>query len=495
MQTIQKKHPSARRPGLTALLILALAALAGLLLLLHASRQTASEPAPAFVSTAQTLYEYAPEEVQRITISRSGEQPWTVERDASGCMVLLEAQPIPLSDTSGAMLTSAASIIACSSVLSDNPAEYTPHMAVYGLQPPDCTARITYADGQTVTLLLGFISHENSWYYMQLEGDDRLFAMARGLAEDLFVSRDSLLEITQPVIHRARMDRITFSRGEETLGQWTLAADIADSDALDRWQITAPFVYPADAAAMNSLLGNLANFRLGALVGPATPELLTECGFDPPRLTMTLHMAPGAIAMVGTAGAAEARDFPESECVITIGGARSDLVDYVLYDGHIYVSSHFTLGVFLDMKPERTMSKYLVQTALGNLASLTISTPEGSVVYTLTRNEVVGPNNELQLDDNGRPLLETTCTRNGEPFDYSAFEAAYSQLILTTVSGELPDPNATFPPPHTTYAFVDVNGMVSTVALADFDVLHDAVLLGGHPVYYLIKGGFRLNLN
>ena len=66
---------------------------------------------------------------------------------------------------------------------------------------------------------------------------------------------------------------------------------------------------------------------------------------------------------------------------------------------------------------------------------------------------------------------------------------------LPTVSGELPDPNATFPPPHTTYAFVDVNGMVSTVALTDFDVLHDAVLLGGHPVYYLIKGGFRLNLN
>lgn len=496
MQTVEKKRSAARRPGLAALLLLALAALAGLLLLLHASRQgTPEQPSAPVVSTAQTLLEYPPEDVQRITIARSGEAPWTVVRDADGRITLQEDTPIPLSDATAAVLADAARIIACSQVLSETPAEYLPHMAVYGLEPPDCTASITYADGRTATLHLGFISHENSWYYMQLEGDDRLFAMAKGLAEDLFVSRDSLLEVPQPVIHRARMDRITFTRGDGSMLQWTLKADIADSDALDHWQITAPFTYPADADAMNSLLRNLANLRLGAWVGPATPDLLTECGFDLPRLTMALHMAPGDIALVGSAGAADPQHFSESECVITIGGERSDLVDYVLFDGQIYVSSHFTLGVFLNMEAERTMSRYLVQTALGNLASLTISTPEGDVVYALQRSEKVAPNNELLLDDDGNPQLETTVTRNGEPIDYATFEAAYSQLILTTVSGELPDPSASFPTPHTTYTFQDVNGMVSTVALADFDVLHDAVLLGGHPVYYLIKGGFQLNLD
>ena len=97
-------------------------------------------------------------------------------------------------------------------------------------------------------------------------------------------------------------------------------------------------------------------------------------------------------------------------------------------------------------------------------------------------------------DEDGNPVYTVTVTCNGVPVDYAAFEAAYNNLSLVTVSGTLPAAEAITAQPHTVYTFTDVDGTVHTVALATFDVLHDAVIVDGHAAFYLIKGGFKLNM-
>ena len=492
-------HRRSRRVRQEKKRILLLFFLLAILLAIAAATLMVNQPtesvSTAPVSTACHLYEYASNEVASITIRRGDETPWTVMLGTDNLLTLTGEDGFPLSEKTTAALLDAASILACEAVLTEDPSEYRDHLADFGLDNPKYEATVTYADGVAAHLSIGNPGAENNaWYYMTIEGDDRLFSASRGMVESLFVSRDSLREVQSPVIHKARIDRLTLTAPDSTI-EWALHGHITDTDVADKWFITAPYTYPADADAMTTLLANAANLRLGAYVAPATAENLTLYGFDAPRLTIDIHMAAGTIAVTGADGAAQATDFPEGTVTFVIGGEKSDMVDYVRVGDSIYISSHFTIGVFMDFDVAATMSRYPVQTALGNLAELSSHTGDATTTYTLTRTEQVAPNNDLVTDEDGNVLYDVAVTRNSEIVDYAAFETAYNALTLVKVSGTLPAGTVITSEPHTAYTFTDVDGTVHTVELATFDALHDAVIVDGHTAFYLIKGGFKLNLD
>lgn len=496
MQTVEKKKRRTGKHGRLILLGMTILLLAAILLAQQWLLSRPQEQPRTAVSTAATLYAYDADDVIELTIRRKGEDSWTVRQTEPGVMTLLGEDGFTLSEATSLELMEAACNIPCEAILSEDPAEYADHLAEYGLVEPEFTAVITYADGVSVTLYVGDeAAHDPSWRYMYIEGDDRLFAFGKGMVETLFISRDSLWDVVQPTIHKARIDQITLRGSDGSIcQQWTQSGDITDDDALDRWQLTVPFTYPADAEAMSSLLSSITNLRLGAYVGPATEERLTECGFDAPRMTIELHMAAGTIGNVNAEGVVVTEDWPESTTTLIIGGKKNDMIDYVRYEDAIYISSHFTMGVLLDIDERSTMSRYPLLTALGNLSSLTIEQNGTTTRYEIIRTEQVAENNDLVYDEDGNIVYDVTCTRNGETYPYSAFEAAYNQLMMVTVSGVLPENEPVTADPHTIYTFTDVDGTVHTVALATFDVLHDAVSVDGHQAFYLIKDGFKLNL-
>lgn len=473
-------------------LVMMVIVIAAATLLAHPPEEAAS---PTPVSSAANLFEYAPDEVASITIRRGDEAPWTVTRGTDGLLTLQGEEGFPLTEKVSATLLDAVCILPCETVLTDDPAEYRDHLTDFGLDTPKYEATIAYTDGVVAQLRIGHPGAENNaWYYMTVAGDDRLFSASRGMVEAVFVSRDSLREVASPTLHKARMDRLTLTSPDGVI-EWALRGDITDTDAQDKWYITAPFAYPADAEAMSTLLANAANLRLGAYVSPASPENLAKYGFDAPRLTIDIHMAAGTMAVTGADGAVQPTDYPENTVTFVIGGAKNDMVDYVLHGDSIYVSSHFTMGLFIGYDVAATRSLYPVQVALGNLAALTVREGDAVTEYILTRTEQVAPNNDLITDEDGTPVYTVTVTRNGEALDYAAFEAAYNALALVKVSGVLPASAILTDAPHTAYAFTDVDGTVHTVELASFDVLHDAVIVDGHPAFYLIKGGFALHLD
>ena len=448
--------------------------------------------------TTVTLVETAYSDVVSITIRRGDEAPWTAVPTASDAfgeesVTILGENGFTLTrDESISFLLGAVCIVA-EDVLTEDPALYADHLADYGLESPRYEAHIVYANSPEIHLRVGDKGPDGTWRYMLVDGDDRLFAFSNGSVESLFVNRDTLRKVSQPDLHKARIDRITLTEGDRVT-QWSLEGNITAADAIDRWHITQPFAYPADAQAMEKLLSSAANLHLSAWVAPATKENLAKYGFDTPRMTIELHQAAGSIAVTGADGVAQPTHYPESTLSFIIGAEKSDMVDYVLCGDGIYLSSHFTMGVFMGYDVSTTMSRYPVMTALGNLAALTLREGDTVTEYALTRTEQVAANNELITDEHGNPLYTTAVTRNGAPVDYTAFEAAYNALSLVTVSGTLPADEAVSAEPHTVYTFTDVDGTVHTVALATFDVLHDAVIVDGHPAFYLIKGGFKISV-
>lgn len=480
-----------RRLWLIGAALLLIAVCAAYLLLNRAADEPGIIPA---ADTAVTLYSYDLSALSSVTIRRGEESAWTAVPTADGGMTLLGEDGFTLTAEESQAFGEAACHIEAEEVLTEDASVYADHLADFGLDDPRYEAEITYTDGTVVHLRVGDESYEGAWRYLLIDGDDRLFAFSNGSVESLFVNRDTLRTVTQPTLHKARIDRISLSDASGLQAEWALNGSITDADAADNWQITHPIQYPADSTAMANLLSNIANLRLGAYVCPATADALTAHGFDAPRLTIDIHMAAGTIATTNEEGAAVTADWPESTLTFVIGGEKSDMIDYVLCDGDIYLSSHFTMGLFIDYDVQATMSRYPVMTALGNLAALTIRQGDTADEYVLTRTEQVAENNDLVTDADGNTVYDITVTRNGEAIDYTAFEAAYNALTLVTVSGTLPADESVTAAPHTVYTFADVNGSVHTVELATFDALHDAVSVDGHQAFYLIKGGFKLDL-
>lgn len=494
MQDVRRKTGRGS-PGRAWLLLLAMLVLAGALgvrALLPGEDAVLPEK---HADTAQVLMSHEPEEIARVAVSLRAGEGWAMAQPAPGVLQLADDPDTEIAAGHTANILRAASVISCEAVLTDDPALYLGELAAFGLDDPALVATVDYTDGTSVTLRVGGTVSEDDagWLYMLMDGDGRLFAIDRGTVEDLAVDRSLLRPVTQPVLHAARFDRVTLTGLTGEISEWRLMGDIGDADAGDRWRLTAPVRYPADAEKINALKQNLASLRLGAWVGPATEENLSFYGFDAPRLIIEAHQAAGNFGSANAAGEWSLTDWPESDFRLAVGDALSGDVDYVLYEDAIYTGSHYLLDVFMSLDWSATLSRYIAPTALGNLARLTVETDGEIHEYAIIRRERVAENNELVTDEHGSVLYDYACELDGEAFDYGAFEAAYGRLIVATVSGRLPEGWVATEKPHTVYTFADRSGETHTVALTDFDALHDAVFMDGEAAFYLIKGGFALN--
>lgn len=495
MQDVRRKRTRPRRHGRLLLLLGA----AGLLLLTAAllwlgRREEPADPAERHEDTAQVLMTHDATEVERIAVTLRDGEGWTALQSAPGELTMADDPDFEIDARYAQLMIEAARTVSCAEVLTDDPARYRDNLAAFGLDTPRLIADVAYTDGTAVTLRVGdpLSGDDVALRYMTIEGDDRLFAVERGSVEDLIIERALLRPVTQPVLHAARFDRVALTGPDGLIGEWALEGSIGDADAGDRWRLVAPTRYPADADAIAALKASVAALRLGAYVGPATDENLIACGFDAPRLTVTVHQAAGSIGAVGATGEYALADWPESAFTLVVGGAVNEDIDYVLCEDTIYTSSHYLLAPLMEKEPAATLSRYITPTALGNLARLTVETADGINDYVITRTEQVAENNELVTDLNGSVLYDCACTLNGEPIDYAAFEASYARLIVATVSGTLPAGWSPSAPPHTVYTFHDVSGDIHTVSFTAFDALHDAVAIDGEAVFYLIRGGYGM---
>ena len=483
--SVELKKRRRRAPRRGVILVLLAVLVAGTALVLINLRQPVNQDDIPDAVTYGEILAHEEDEVRRITVTRKGEEPWTILRGEDGGFTLEGEDGFVVSDSKVSTLTAAAAVISYDDILSEDPAEYRDHLADFGLDPAEITAEFEYTDGTSAKITIGNGSgfDDETWYYMLLEGDDRLLALDKGTRDNLNVARENLHPVEQPELHKARIDMISWTdETGETVARWEMTSAITDADANLAWVMTLPRQYPADSESLDNLKSNLVNIRFGAYVGEATPENLTRYGFDTPRSVLTVHMAAGTVNATDDSGSVVPTDYPESTFTLTVGGAKNDNVDYVLHEGSIYVSSRFTLETFMNMDPMNTLSRYPVTVPLSDLRQLTIRKDGQERVYSLSRDTETG--------EDGEETTVTTVEENGEEFSYDAFEAAYARLENVTVSGVLPEGWERTGEDHTVFTFLTEEGKEHTVALTDFDALHDAVVVDGSAVFYLIKEGF-----
>ena len=428
-----------------------------------------------------TLQDRNAEEVASVTVTRRGQAPWTLIRDESGGVYLKGSEGWTVKERLADQVLDTMANLVYEDIMTADPAEYRDRLAAFGLGDPYITAEVRFTDGQEMTIHLGDeVPVEERIRYMTVDGDERLYAVAYSLAEDLDVEQEALHPVNQPEIYPVLLDRLTvYGRDGQETAEWRLRGEITDQDAGTNWVITAPFRYPADEDVIQNMKTGAGNLRMGVFLGDATEDNLAQWKRAEPEYTLELHMAPGSTGTVSDLGVYNVTE--REGGTVTLGISRSDneMIDYVRFGDEIYKVSHLSLSAFVDANAEGTAARYIAPVPLNSLESITIEQNGETVTYTVERTGETDPDTAEE---------KVICRKDGEEISREAFEAAYERLLTVTVSGKLPK-GAEWEEAHTKYTFRTVSGGTHTVELSSWDGMHDAVTMDGETRFYLICRG------
>ena len=263
--------------------------------------------------------------------------------------------------------------------------------------------------------------------------------------------------------------------------EWVLEADVSDVNASDAWVMVSPVHYPADGTQMTSLLKSIGNIRLGAYVAPASADILAEAGLDKPEAILKMHMAGGVAAVTGEDGTVSTAELEEETITLAVGSLKSEYVRYVRYENDVYLVSELTIGPVLGKKPMETVSRYPVLVAAEFLSKLTIEdcVSGSETVYQMQRETAEGEE-------------VTHCFENGVEIPFETFQARYLQMVVCTVSGDLPE-DYEAGTLKKIYSFEAVDGKKHSIRLYAYDSMHDALQVDEYPIlFYLIQGGLGM---
>ena len=493
MQKVERqKHKDRGRRRLIGLLLCAVLLIGGVTAGILLSNKAKEEEIIKHQHITGAITQRNAEDLVSLTVTQRGKDSWTAVREEDGSLRLQsEDDSLPntwlVDEGVAGMLTDAAVNLTYEDVFTENRADWEPDAEDFGLKDPLVTAAFRYTDGTEVTVRFGDSADpdDNAYYYMTVDGDDCLYAVAAGTVEDLNIEKDLLHPVHTLEIFGALLDRITVKDGDGTIRkEWALQGKISDRDAAENWLLTEPFVYPADYDTMKNLRDSAENLRLGVYIGQAEEESLRQCGLDHPTEIIEMHMAAGSTGTVSDLGVYDVSDREELTEILTLGSNRSDMVVYVLFGDEIYTISRFSVSIFTETDPLSSVARYTVATPLNSLESVTVEKPDDTIHYALIRTEDA----DAAVQEETEGTERYRCMRNGEDISYDAFSAAWERLLTVTVSGRLPE-DWQLKETHTKYTLRTVSGGTHTIELSDYDGMHDAVTLDGHTLFYLIKGG------
>ncbi len=491
MQKVERQnHKDRGQKRLIGLLLCAVLLIGGVTAGILLSNKAKEEEIITHQHISGTITQRNAGDLASLTVTQRGKDSWTAVREEDGSMRLQpedESMPVTwlVDESIAGRLTDAAVNLTYDDVFTENRSDWEPDADDFGLKDPLVTAVFRYTDETEITVHFGDSADpdDNAYYYMTVDGDDRLYAVAAGTLEDLNMEKELLHPVQSMEIRGALLDRVTVKNGDGTVRtEWTLQGQVSDRDAAENWMLTEPFVYPADYDAMKNLRDSAENLALGVYIGEAEEEALARCGLDQPAAVIELHMAAGSTGRVSDQGVYDVVDWEERTETLTIGNSKSEMVAYVRFGDEIFTISHFSVNVFTQTDPLSTVARYTVATPLNSLESVTVEKAECADEYRIEKIE------ETQNTEQTEETQQYRCLKNGEEISYDTFSAAWERLLTVTVSGRLPK-DWELKEPHTKYTLRTVSGGAHTIALSDYDGMHDAVTLDGHTIFYLIKGG------
>ena len=204
MQHVDRKTRKGKRhgraPWIAAAALLLAGSVAAALLLTREPEPDDPEP-PV---TAGILMNRDAGELESVTVTQKGSEPWTLIRGEDGQMHLNGEEAWAAESVMTRMLLESLANLAYEAVLTENPADYRGSEAAFGLEEPEVTASARFTDGQEITVRIGSqMAGEEGWYYMTVDGDSVYAVSVGDVAADQDLVGTLAAEVTSEAILRA----------------------------------------------------------------------------------------------------------------------------------------------------------------------------------------------------------------------------------------------------------------------------------------------------
>ena len=246
MQKVERQnHKDRGQKRLIGLLLCAVLLIGGVTAGILLSNKAKEEEIITHQHISGTITQRNAGDLASLTVTQRGKDSWTAVREEDGSMRLQpedESMPVTwlVDESIAGRLTDAAVNLTYDDVFTENRSDWEPDADDFGLKDPLVTAVFRYTDETEITVHFGDSADpdDNAYYYMTVDGDDRLYAVAAGTLEDLNMEKELLHPVQSMEIRGALLDRVTVKNGDGTVRtEWTLQGQVSDRDAAENWML------------------------------------------------------------------------------------------------------------------------------------------------------------------------------------------------------------------------------------------------------------------
>lgn len=475
----KKTQRKKSRKGLILLLMAALAASVGFLLLLPLIRQ--AFPAQTLEveikqSTVRTIGTREAEQIVSITIEPPAQNSYTLYMQEGKLMLERGGTLWAIEETYQKQLLETFTEISVQNTVTENEAEAGGELEAMGLTVPQARATVRYLDGSEETMEAGALAPGSAEYYFRWSGAPGIYLCHSGVLENLSLSEQVLLPFEQVSISPSLVERLTIQNEN---GECAFTFEGGSGELL------LPCRYPMTEDTAQTLLTALANFRLGSYEAPLTEENRAAYGFDAPLCTLSIVQRTGVINVITEDGAlgTEAHDAQTFQFVI--GRAEGEFFYTCAYQEQVYLISRFLVETLVQADWQRMISRTPANMGDALLTDIVFETAQSTVELHISRTESVLENNQLELDADGNLVYLTTVTVNGQEAAPEKLEVLLDSLNAFTVEGNIPVNAAAEEEPRWRITLVTEEGDIRVLEGFRLDVFSDAVAVNGTMCHYV----------
>lgn len=319
--------------------------------------------------------------VSKVVIRR-GDASYTVAPDEEGQLLVSGFEDLPVNTSALSTLTSNLATITASRKVADT----SENAADYGLDKPQATAEVTYADGTTATVELGSENPVKDGYYVRVSTDEAIYIAESGLSTVLLKEAEAYIGtslITAPATREDDESGQAMVYGMNLSGTVRSAKPFSfrvyqegDPEALSSFTYvtSSPRVYGIDSSedVQSTFSGSTTLSAVQAVKAHPTGEDLKTYGLDDPYSVSELTLA---IQTTNTDddGNSSTVYYNKTAHTIKLGGKNEDGNYYALVDDYdvVYAINPSSVS-WAEVQYSDMLSKFLFMTNIADVSSISV---------------------------------------------------------------------------------------------------------------------------
>ncbi len=303
--------------------------------------------------------------------------------------------------------------------------------SAYGLDQPTATLKVTYYDGEVVTLTIGAQSKGTEGYYCRREGNSTLYIIDTTFVDS--VTKDGMQWIGKTIIAPPAVNAEDKEGKAQLLNLWLTGSCrempieiITDTEAaypgmtfVSAYVIRSPYLRAIDSDYFNTISTNMTYLvASGVAAVHPTVEQLEDFGLADPY-----SVAAFTLSVVSTTsadnGGTKTSHYNDREHMILLGGKNDNGDYYAMVDGYdlVYTLSPDTVP-WAETQYIDVTSKLLFMKSITAVDSVTVTADGQTKIFALEHRP-----DEEKRDD------QMVVTSDGKTYDTAEFRVLYQLMI------------------------------------------------------------------